>query len=248
MTFSHLTGDIGMTGDAAAQRMVDMRDPTKVRERSALMESKPIKDFIKGQAVEAQVRDIFDPGLFGTDPKLGETVAQSAAMVGEYRDMLEESTFDAGGDQELAKKLAADRFKRRYGVSDFSISGPKVVTRLRLPIQSARMGHTIISANRRSRRWQRKASRPAKSIFRQMTGRCATSTRASRHGMRSGIVTTTACWSGITCHFMPWLRALPRISGMLRRRPSANATKTAIGWRLAATVRERSIVSLTAIR
>ena len=130
VTFSHLTGDIGMTGDAAAQRMVDMRDPTKVRERSALMESKPIKDFIKGQAVEAEVRDIFDPGLFGTDPKLGETVAQSAAMVGEYRDMLEESTFDAGGDQELAKKLAADRFKRRYGVSDFSISGPKVVTRL----------------------------------------------------------------------------------------------------------------------
>lgn len=130
VTFSHLTGDIGMTQEAAAQRMLDMRDPAKVRERTALMESKPIKDFIKNQAVEAEVRDIFDPGIFGTDPKLGETVAQSAAMVGEYRDMLEESTFDAGGDQELAKKLASDRFRRRYGVSDFSISGPKVVSRL----------------------------------------------------------------------------------------------------------------------
>ncbi|AWC21807.1 hypothetical protein CO731_01260 [Aminobacter sp. MSH1] len=130
VAFSHLTGNVGLSAEAAAQRLIDMRDPEKLRERTALMQSKPIKDFVDGQAVESAVRDIFDPGLIGTDPKLGETPAQSAAMVVEYRSLLEESLFDAAGDQDTAKALAADRFRRRYGTSDFSISGSKVVTRL----------------------------------------------------------------------------------------------------------------------
>jgi hypothetical protein len=132
--FSHLTDGVGMSPAAAAQRLIELRDPEKVRERAALMQSEPIKKFVKDQATESNVRDIYDPGLFGFDPKLGETPAQSAAMVGEYRDMLEESVYDAAGNQDLAKTLAADRFKRRYGVSDFAISGKGVVTRLPVEI------------------------------------------------------------------------------------------------------------------
>lgn len=129
-TFAHLTDDVGLSRLEAAKRIVDLRDPEKVRQRAALMESKPIKDFVKAQAVEGTVRDIFDPGVFGFDPALGETPAQSAAMVADYRSILEESLFDAAGDQAHAKALAADRFRRRYGTSEFTISGPKVITRL----------------------------------------------------------------------------------------------------------------------
>jgi hypothetical protein len=128
--FEHLTNKVGLQPAAAAQRIIDMRDPEKKRERAALLQSDQTKKFISNQATEANVRDVFDPGLIGFDPKLGQTPAQSAAMVADYRDLLEESIFDTDGNQDLAKELAADRFKRRYGVSDFSISGSGVVTRL----------------------------------------------------------------------------------------------------------------------
>ncbi|MCA0433053.1 MAG: hypothetical protein LCH46_07285 [Proteobacteria bacterium] len=127
--YGHLTSVVGLSPDEAARRMIDARNPEKAKERKALLESEPVRTFIKDQAVEAKVRDIFDPGLFGFDPKLGETPMQSAAMVTEYQDMLTESLLDTAGDQNLAATLAADRFKRRYDVSEFSISGDKVVTR-----------------------------------------------------------------------------------------------------------------------
>jgi hypothetical protein len=130
VAFEHLTNTVGLSPQEAAQRLIDMRDPEKARERDALMKSDATQKFIKGKATESVVRDIFDPGWFSSDPSLGETPAQAAAMVGDYRDILEESMFDAGGDQGVAEKLAADRFKRLYGVSEFTISGTGVVTRL----------------------------------------------------------------------------------------------------------------------
>jgi hypothetical protein len=111
-----------------------MRDPEKVKERAALMTSEPAKDFIEKQASESNVRDVFDRGLFHLDPKLGETPATSAAMVAEYKDILKESLFDTAGDQDLAKTMAAARFRRRYAVSDFTIAGPSVVARLPVEI------------------------------------------------------------------------------------------------------------------
>ncbi|MBI1203776.1 MAG: hypothetical protein GC182_14840 [Rhodopseudomonas sp.] len=128
--FSHLTNKVGMSPAAAAQNIIAARDPEKARERVALMQSDPVKKFVKDQATESNVRDIFDPGLFSFDPKLGETPMQSAAMVADYRDMLEESLYDAAGNQDTAKALATDRFKRRYGVSDFAIAGRGIVSRL----------------------------------------------------------------------------------------------------------------------
>lgn len=127
--FDHLTNKVGLTPDQAARRLIDLRDPEAVAARKALIESEPVKKFIEEQAVEANVRDIFDPGLFGSDPALGETPAQAAAMTAEYRDILRESVFDTAGDTSLATALAAERFKRRYGVSEFTISGAKTVTR-----------------------------------------------------------------------------------------------------------------------
>lgn len=128
--FDHYVNNVGLSQEEAAKRLMDKNDPEKVKARASLMESKPIKDFIKDTANESTVRDIFDPGAFGFDPSLGETPAQAAAMVGEYSSILSESIFDANGDTDLAETLAAQRFQKRYGVSSMTLSGPGVVTRL----------------------------------------------------------------------------------------------------------------------
>lgn len=134
VAFDHLTKTVGLAPAVAAKRLIDMRDPDKVRERAALMTSEPIKEFVEKQATENEVRDIFDRGFFHFDPKLGETPATSAAMVDEYKSILKESLFDVAGDQDLAKKMASERFRRRYAVSEFTIAGPSVVARLPVEI------------------------------------------------------------------------------------------------------------------
>jgi hypothetical protein len=130
IAYSHYVDTVGMSPEQAAQRLIDMKDPEKVKARASLMESKPVKDFVTKQATENRVRDIFDPGVFGFDPALGTNPAQSAAMVGEYKSILEESLWDAAGDEELAKTFASKRFSERYGTSTFSLDGDGVVTRL----------------------------------------------------------------------------------------------------------------------
>lgn len=128
--FSHYVDNVGMTEDQAAQRIIDQRDPEKVAARKSLMDSEPAKKFLKDKASEATVRDIFDPGVFGFDPRLGENPRQAAAMVGEYRSILEESLFDANGDVDLAKTYADQRFALRYAPSSFTLAGENIITRL----------------------------------------------------------------------------------------------------------------------
>jgi len=128
--FNHYVDTVGMTEEQAAQRIIDQRDPEKVAARKSLMDSEPAKKFIKDKASEATVRDIFDPGVFGFDPQLGENPRQAAAMVGEYRSILEESLFDANGDVDLAKTYADQRFALRYAPSSFTLAGDNIITRL----------------------------------------------------------------------------------------------------------------------
>lgn len=128
-TYDHMTQTLGLTNEEAGQRMMDMRDPEKQRQREALLQSEPVKKRIKN--IDAgEVRDVYDPGLFGFDPKLGENPAAEAAMVGDYKDMFEESVLEASGDLELAKELAAQKFRRLYAPSPLSLSGAGVITRL----------------------------------------------------------------------------------------------------------------------
>lgn len=132
IAYSHFL-DVGMSPEQAAQRLINMKDPEKAKARASLIESKPTQDWITKQATENNVRDIFDPGYFGFDPQLGLNPAQSAAMVGEYKSILEESLWDAGGEQGPAKALADKRFSQRYGTSAFSLeasNGATIVTRL----------------------------------------------------------------------------------------------------------------------
>ncbi len=128
-TYNHMTQRLGLTNEEAGKRMIDMTDPEKQRARDALLQSEPVKKRIKN-IDESEVRDIFDPGLFGFDPQLGETPQASAVMVGDYRSMFEESIVEAAGDEELAKELATQRFQRLYGPSSLTLAGDGVVTRL----------------------------------------------------------------------------------------------------------------------
>lgn len=128
--FRHYTNDLGLAPAVAAKRVIDKSDPEKARQRSALMETKETKSAIEKQATEANVKSIYSAGLFSRNPALGTSKLQSAAIVSDYKETLAESIFDAGGDIEAGKKLAEDRFKRRYGTSDFAMGGPNVVTRL----------------------------------------------------------------------------------------------------------------------
>ncbi|TIQ26100.1 MAG: hypothetical protein E5X48_34170 [Mesorhizobium sp.] len=57
---------------------------------------------------------------------------QEAAILSEHREILEQSLYDAGGNFDEAKALSADRFKRRYGVTECSITGSETITRLPL--------------------------------------------------------------------------------------------------------------------
>jgi len=128
--FQHYSRTLGLPDDKAAQRVIDLKDPDKIKATAALMDTKPVKDFITAQSSEANVRNIFDPGIAGFDPKLGNNPAQAAAMVGEYKSFLEESMIDAGGDQTLAKQYASERFQRIYSPSNMTLDGDGVVTRL----------------------------------------------------------------------------------------------------------------------
>lgn len=128
-TFDHMRDTLGLTMEQAGQRMIDMHDPEKQRQRTALLETKAVKDRIKNIDA-AEVRDIFDPGVIGFDPELGDNPMAEASMVADYKAMYEESIVEANGDEELAEEYAAQRFRRLYSPSGLTLSGSGVVTRL----------------------------------------------------------------------------------------------------------------------
>lgn len=130
LTYDHFRRVVGLTQEEAALRLIDARDPEKIKAREALLDSKTTKEWIAQKSNEAVVRNIFDPGVFGSDPKLGEDDRQAAAMTAEYAGILRESLFDANGNRKEAQDLAATRFGLRYGPSALTLAGPSVVTRL----------------------------------------------------------------------------------------------------------------------
>jgi muramidase (phage lysozyme)/uncharacterized Zn ribbon protein len=128
--YQHYTEDMGLSPAIAAERIRARKDPEQMKARAALLDTKRMKDAIADSATENKVRSIFSTGWFSSNPTLGTSTLQSAAIVADYADFLKEAVYDAGGDMDAAGKLAADRFKRIYGTSEFSMGGPKVVTRL----------------------------------------------------------------------------------------------------------------------
>lgn len=126
--FNTYTRTMGYSPEQAAQKIALTNDPEQVKARDALLKSKPVADMLKA-VTENDIAAIF-PRLPFMGVSVGANPAQSAAMVSEYKAMLEESIVDANGDQAVAKELAATKFQRVYGMSDLSMAGGGVVTRL----------------------------------------------------------------------------------------------------------------------
>lgn len=127
-TWRHMTDTLGLSPDEAGKRMADMSDPEKRKAREALLETKAVKDTLK-KVDDGDVADIFDKGLFDFAPDVGATDAAKAVMVSDYKAMLEESIVEAGGDMDLAKKYAAEKFRRSHGVSDLTLDGDNTVVK-----------------------------------------------------------------------------------------------------------------------
>jgi soluble lytic murein transglycosylase-like protein len=137
--FRHYAFDMGYTPEEAARKVISLNDPAMAAQRDAIMKSKPIADTIK--AVDAStVADLFDiSGPFSPDLgdaptqhelSVGYTPESEAAIVEDYRSMLEEGIADAGGDTDLGKKMADERFKRLYGTSGLTLAGDESVVKL----------------------------------------------------------------------------------------------------------------------
>jgi hypothetical protein len=124
----HATERLGMSPEDAGQYMVDLRDPEKMAQRKAFMESEYAKELIK-DIDDSTVRALFGSSapmrLYGAVTGQSDVYAPDfpseagqAIATEEYREIYKQSLFETAGDKELAKDRADLRFKRMYGVGE----------------------------------------------------------------------------------------------------------------------------------
>lgn len=129
--FDTLTRSMGYSATDAAKRIAEQNDPEKARQRAALLTSEPVKEMLKKVDDTTIARALSGVSFLGW--RLGENEAQKAAMVSEYKSILQETIVDANGDEAVARDLANKRFDRLYGASDLTLANTgmrNVVTRL----------------------------------------------------------------------------------------------------------------------
>ncbi|RVI69331.1 hypothetical protein CN187_09005 [Sinorhizobium meliloti] len=124
------TRDMGYSPEAAARKLIDANDPEKASQREALLKSKTVSDALKAVSSDT-IASSFDNSRLGLapNPSLGPSPAAEAAMLAEYRSIYQEAIVEAGGDMVAAKVAADERFKRSYGVTEFSTIGNNVVVK-----------------------------------------------------------------------------------------------------------------------
>lgn len=140
-SFQYYTQNMGLTPEQAAQKLIDASDPAKMREREALLKSKPIADELKNLSASDVTKAM--GSSWGTDVgapqteelrRVGVNPDAEAAIVGDFRRYVEEAVTETG-DLDLAKSVAGERFKRIYGTSQFSPVGGDVI--MRYPVEKA---------------------------------------------------------------------------------------------------------------
>ena len=133
--YDHYANEQGLSGTQVGQKIMDMSDPELRVKREALLKSPGIEkklDKVDADYVAKQMSE--GSGRF-TNYDLGVNEAGQAYMVTLYKDILEDSLVDAGGDFDLASDLARARFGRRHGASQLSLAGEDTI--IRNPIEKA---------------------------------------------------------------------------------------------------------------
>lgn len=137
--YKSYTQSMGYSPDEAARKIIASNDPESIRRRDALIKSEPIKKLLKAKSAN-DVAAIFDKGIFSAAPDVGAGAAldqikvgvnpeAEAAIVADYRSVLEEALVDANGDQGAAEDIAKRRFQTIYGTTEFSPLSSNIVVR-----------------------------------------------------------------------------------------------------------------------
>lgn len=111
--FRHFVEDLGMTPDEAARKYMAVTDPAKRKSVDEPTAEKEAKRLTVGDVTNA-----FD-GILIWEPSAGNTHAQSAAMLGDYRELFKMEYMQTG-DADAAKAKALDHFKKSYGITRLS--------------------------------------------------------------------------------------------------------------------------------
>lgn len=113
--FNHFVKNLNLTPAQAAQKIAEMNDPDKQRERKAL---EPAAKEFRKQLENDDLGSMFDESwLPFNDPNIGFTEGQRLGIQAEYLAIAEEQFYQANGNVELAKNRAAEEMKRLYGVT-----------------------------------------------------------------------------------------------------------------------------------
>ncbi|EJJ29689.1 hypothetical protein [Rhizobium sp. CF142] len=126
--YEYYRSDIDLPPGLAVQRIIDSKDPEKVSQRTALMETPGMKSTIAYLATEEWIKPLYRTGILSWTSLGNEK--QATAIISDYKQILTESIFDAGGDVGAGQKLANERLQRLYGVSEFSLDGKDVLMHL----------------------------------------------------------------------------------------------------------------------
>ncbi|MEQ8782508.1 MAG: hypothetical protein RIE06_22815 [Roseibium album] len=136
------TDNMGMDAAQAGERFAELNDPEAIKAREALLESQPVKDYLK-DVDASDIEGMFQSWgsvLFGTwvpgvapPPDLGASEEGRAVAVSEYKQLFRESLGEVGGDLDAAQELAFTRMSRNWGVSEFSLHGSGKV--LKYPVE-----------------------------------------------------------------------------------------------------------------
>src|SRR5690606_18737981 len=107
--FIHYVNNLNLSPEEAARRIQEARDPEKIRTRKAL---EPLaKDFLK-QAAETDIADMFDPGIFSSEPALGFNPEQAAGIKADFLAIAEDEFYRKNGDPDLALNAAQEKMKQ----------------------------------------------------------------------------------------------------------------------------------------
>lgn len=120
----------GLSAENATKQVVKVNDPEAIKSHNELMKAKETKDWLKSEASVSVIGDMYDTGVMSFDANVGRMDRETSAVVGEYRQMLEDGLRETGSYDD-AKVLAEQRFKRIYGETSVGLKSGVV----RLPIE-----------------------------------------------------------------------------------------------------------------